>query len=88
MLVQGVLSGVVAVILFTRAVALLGASSAAIFPALVPAATILIGIPVAGEWPTAGQWLGLAVVSGGLLIAVGAVGFAAGRLTSSTDSRS
>jgi drug/metabolite transporter (DMT)-like permease len=72
-LVQGVLTGVVSVIAFTRAVGLIGASRAAIFPALVPAAAILIGIPVAGEWPTALQWSGLALVSTGLLVAVGVI---------------
>ena len=72
-LVQGVLTGVVSVIAFTRAVGLIGASRAAIFPALVPAAAILIGIPVAGEWPTALQWAGLALVSTGLLVAVGVI---------------
>ncbi len=72
-LVQGVLTGVVSVIAFTRAVGLIGASRAAIFPALVPAAAILIGIPVAGEWPTVLQWSGLALVSTGLLVAVGVI---------------
>jgi drug/metabolite transporter (DMT)-like permease len=70
-LVQGVFSGVVAVIFFTRAAELLGPSRAAIFPALVPAAAILIGIPVVGEWPTALQAAGLGLVSIGLLSAVG-----------------
>ncbi|MFY7959409.1 MAG: DMT family transporter, partial [Elsteraceae bacterium] len=69
-LVQGVLSGVVAVILFTRAAELLGPSRAAVFPALVPGAAILIGIPVAGEWPNLWQVGGLALVTTGLLIAI------------------
>lgn len=70
-LVQGVLSGVVAVILFSRAAELVGAAQAAIFPALVPAAAILIGIPVTGEWPTGWQWLGLLLVSAGLFTGMG-----------------
>ena len=69
-LVQGVLAGVVAVVCFTRAAELIGAARAGIFPALVPAATILIGIPVTGEWPNAPQWTGLMLVSFGLLLAV------------------
>ena len=68
--IQGVLAGVVAVVCFTRAAELIGAARAGIFPALVPAATILIGIPVTGEWPTAGQWTGLTLVSFGLLMAM------------------
>jgi drug/metabolite transporter (DMT)-like permease len=77
-LVQGVLSGVVAVVLFTRAAELVGAARAATFPALVPAAAIVVGIPVAGEWPNAWQLGGLAVVSVGLLVAIGALRRAAG----------
>jgi drug/metabolite transporter (DMT)-like permease len=70
-IVQGVLSGVVAVVCFTRAAENLGAARAALFPALVPASAILMGIPIAGEWPNALQMLGLALVSLGLLVAMG-----------------
>jgi drug/metabolite transporter (DMT)-like permease len=66
--VQGILSGVIAVFAFGRAVELLGASRAAVLPALVPVVATLVGIPVTGEIPAAVQILGLAVVTGGLLI--------------------
>ncbi|WP_372657833.1 DMT family transporter [Hydrogenophaga sp.] len=69
--VQGVLAGVVAVVCFTRAAELLSPARAGIFPALVPAATILIGIPVTGEWPNGPQLTGLVLVSVGLLAAIG-----------------
>jgi drug/metabolite transporter (DMT)-like permease len=69
-LIQGVLAGVVAVVCFTRAAELIGAARAGIFPALVPAATILIGIPVTGEWPNLPQMTGLMLVSVGLLMAM------------------
>jgi drug/metabolite transporter (DMT)-like permease len=68
--VQGVLSGVLALFAYSIAVRTLGAARSAIFPALAPAAAILIGIPLVGEIPTALQWLGLAIVSTGLVIAV------------------
>jgi drug/metabolite transporter (DMT)-like permease len=74
LLVQGLLAGVLSVIAYTHAVKLIGAARAAVFPALVPAAAILIGIPVAGEWPTALQWAGLGLVSTGLLVAIGVIG--------------
>jgi drug/metabolite transporter (DMT)-like permease len=61
------------VIAYTRAAELLGPSKAAMFPALVPAAAILIGIPVTGELPGTLQCIGLGVVSIGLLIAVGVI---------------
>ena len=72
-LVQGVLSGVVAVIAYARAVQLLGPGRAAVFPALVPAAAILLGVPIVGEWPNLQQASGLAVVTIGLLIAIGII---------------
>lgn len=70
-MVQGVLSGVVAVFAFAKAVELLGAARAAVFPALVPAVAIALGVPVTGEIPTTVQLVGLALVSIGSLFAVG-----------------
>lgn len=71
--VQGVLSGVVAVLAFSKAVHLLGAGRASVFPAMVPAVAIVLGIPVTGEIPTQLHIAGLALVSVGLLLAVGAI---------------
>jgi drug/metabolite transporter (DMT)-like permease len=72
-IIQGLLAGIVAVLAFTRSVELLGASRAAMFPALVPVAAILINIPMNGEWPTAIQIAGLAVVTLGLIVVSGIV---------------
>ncbi|MEK0246852.1 DMT family transporter [Raoultella sp. BAC10a-01-01] len=69
-IVQGILSGVVALFCFSRAVNLLGASRAALFPALAPGAAMLIGIPLTGDIPTAMQILGLVIISCGLLVTV------------------
>ncbi len=60
--VQGVFAGAGAVFLFTRAVILLGAGRAALFPALVPPFTLLIGFLVLGEAPSLLQLVGLVVV--------------------------
>jgi drug/metabolite transporter (DMT)-like permease len=68
-IVQGVLSGVVAVLAFSRSVQLLGASRASVFPALVPVSATLLGIPIVGEIPTALQGAGLAIVNLGLIVA-------------------
>ena len=65
------LVGVLAVYAFARAVLLLGAARAAMFPAMVPAVAVLFGIPVAGEWPEPAQWLGLGIVLAGLPLAMG-----------------
>lgn len=66
--VHGVLSGVVAVFAFGRAVQLLGAPRAAAFPALVPVVAALAGIPIAHEFPATWQVAGLLIVTLGLLV--------------------
>ena len=70
-LVQGLLSGVGAVIAFTKAAALLGTARAAVFPAMVPAVAIQLGVPIAGEIPTLLQLAGVGIVTLSLLIALG-----------------
>lgn len=70
-IVQGVLSGVVAMIAFAQAVKFLGAAGAATFPALVPGFALLIGIPLTGEVPSSFQLIGLLIVATGLAIALG-----------------
>lgn len=69
-IVLGALSGVVALFAFSRAVQYLGPARASLFPAFAPAIAILIGIPLAGEVPTALQMAGLAVLSLGLILAI------------------
>jgi drug/metabolite transporter (DMT)-like permease len=69
-----VLAGALAVIAYGKAVASLGAGRAAIFPALVPAFSLIIGVPVTGEVPTAPQLVGITIVSIGLVLALDLVG--------------
>ncbi|MBI3434199.1 MAG: DMT family transporter [Proteobacteria bacterium] len=64
-LAQGVLAGAGAIYLFARAVMLLGAGRAAVFPSLVPGFTLLIGFIVLGEVPSLTQLAGLVVVMAG-----------------------
>jgi len=71
---QGLGAGLVAVLAFSRAAALLGSGRAAFFAALVPGAAALLAIPVLGEVPTGLQVLGIVAVVVGLLVAFGAVG--------------
>ncbi|HEX4043968.1 MAG TPA: DMT family transporter, partial [Xanthobacteraceae bacterium] len=61
-IVQGGFAGAGAVYLFTRAVILLGVGRAALFPALVPPFTLLIGYLTLGEVPSVPQFVGLAIV--------------------------
>lgn len=59
---QGMLAGVLAILLFARSVMLLGAGRAGVFPALVPGFALAIGFLTIGEAPTVMQLLGFAVV--------------------------
>jgi drug/metabolite transporter (DMT)-like permease len=61
-IVQGVFSGPGATFLFARSVMLLGASRAAVFPSLVPGATLLAGFLALGDVPSLFQLAGLGVV--------------------------
>ena len=71
-LAQGLGAGLVAVLAYSRAAALLGSGRAAFFGALVPGAASLLAIPVLGEVPSALQVLGIVAVVAGLLVAFGA----------------
>ncbi|MEO5698151.1 MAG: DMT family transporter [Burkholderiaceae bacterium] len=71
-LAQGLGAGLVAVLAFSRAAALLGSGRAAFFGALVPGAASLLAIPVLGEIPSTLQVMGILAVVSGLLVAFGA----------------
>jgi drug/metabolite transporter (DMT)-like permease len=66
---QGILAGPAAMYLFTASIQHLGAARAAIFPATVPALTLLFGWLLLGESPTALQMAGLATVLFGFYLA-------------------
>jgi drug/metabolite transporter (DMT)-like permease len=70
-LVQGGLQGAVTMVAYSQAVMLLGVSRAVLFPAIVPAVSVLIGIPIVGEIPSVLQVAGLGLVTLGLLVTVG-----------------
>jgi len=73
---QGLLAGVIALILYMRTVAALGAGRASLFTALVPAMAALLAVPVLGEVLTGATIAGLLLITAGMAIAVsrGAVG--------------
>lgn len=70
-IVQGVLTAIVSLLLYGRAVGLLGASSGAAFAALSPAMTALLAIPVLGEWPRVIDWVAITTISVGVYIVSG-----------------
>jgi drug/metabolite transporter (DMT)-like permease len=71
--VQGLVQSVITIMAYNRSIAILGVSRTVLFPAIVPAISVLIGIPALGEIPNALQAAGLVVVSVGMLVAVGAL---------------
>jgi drug/metabolite transporter (DMT)-like permease len=70
-IVQGILTAIVALLLYGRMVGLLGATAGAAFVALTPAITALLGIPVLGEWPSAIDWVAIALISVGVYLVSG-----------------
>jgi drug/metabolite transporter (DMT)-like permease len=70
-IVQGVLTAIVALLLYGRMVSILGATSGAAFVALTPAMTALVGIPILGEWPSPVDWMAIALISGGVYLVSG-----------------
>jgi drug/metabolite transporter (DMT)-like permease len=68
-LAQGILAGPAALYLFAFSIQTIGVARAAVFPATVPALTILIGWLLLGEPPTALQAAGLVTVLCGFYLA-------------------
>ena len=69
--VQGVLTAILSLLLYGRAVGILGASSGAAFAALCPAMTALLGIPMLGELPNATEWIAIIAISAGVYVVSG-----------------
>jgi drug/metabolite transporter (DMT)-like permease len=66
---QGILAGPAAMYLFAFSIQLLGVARAAVFPAIVPPLTLLVGWLLLGEPPTALQAAGLVTVLCGFYLA-------------------
>ncbi len=67
---QGFLTAIIALILYTRTIELLGASRTALFTALVPGLGNLIAWPVLGEVPSIAGFVGIALCSFGMAVAI------------------
>ncbi len=71
--VQGVLSGVVAIVLYGIAITRLGATRGAALTALVPVIAALLSVPLLGEWPNGAAVLAIAGTTLGVTLAAGAL---------------
>lgn len=67
---QGILGSIVALLLFSYSVNILGAAHASLVNATVPVFAALLAVPVLGELPAPAQWLGIALVVCGVVLAV------------------
>lgn len=64
---QGILNAVAALFLFAYGVGILGPQRAVLGVATVPVIAALMAIPMLGEMPAPLQWLGIALVAGGVI---------------------
>jgi drug/metabolite transporter (DMT)-like permease len=72
MIFQGIVVTIISLVLYCRAVLILGASAGSAFGALVPALSAVLAIPLLGERPTASGWVGIVLISAGVYLASGA----------------
>ena len=68
---QGIAVTMVSLVLYGRAVLILGASGGSAFGALVPALSAVLAIPLLGELPTRPGWIGISLISVGVYLASG-----------------
>ncbi|WP_417449944.1 DMT family transporter [Kordiimonas sp.] len=68
---QGVLSAIVALLLFNRAVCILGSGRASIINALTPVIAVLLSFIILGEVPTLVEFAGLMTIMAGIAVALG-----------------
>jgi drug/metabolite transporter (DMT)-like permease len=70
-LFQGILVTIVSLLLYGRALAILGASAGAAVGALVPVLSALFAIPLLGEWPSETDGVGIVAIAAGVYLASG-----------------
>ncbi|MBH5384930.1 DMT family transporter [Bradyrhizobium diversitatis] len=68
---QGLGPGFLAVILFSISARILGPTPSAGLAAAVPASATLLAIPILSEIPTTIEWIGIAIVTAGLVLLLG-----------------
>jgi drug/metabolite transporter (DMT)-like permease len=68
---QGIAVTIISLVLYGRAVLILGASRGSAFGSLVPALSALLAVPLVGEWPTASGWGGIILISAGVYLTSG-----------------
>jgi drug/metabolite transporter (DMT)-like permease len=67
---QGVLGGGWAIVLYALSIKHLGSGRAGIFPALVPIATVPLGLPITGTLPSGLELIGIALAACGMILSL------------------
>ncbi len=67
---QGIATGIVAIVIYSRAIALIGPSLSSLFSAFIPALVIVMAIPLLGEMPAPLEWAGMALATCGMVLAL------------------
>ena len=68
---QGIVVTIISLVLYGRAVLILGASGGSAFGALVPALSALLAIPLLREWLSGIGWAAIVLISAGVYLASG-----------------
>jgi drug/metabolite transporter (DMT)-like permease len=68
---QGVLGGGWAIVLYTLSIQYLGSGRAGIFPALTPIATVPLSLPITGGWPSTYELVGVTLAACGMILSLG-----------------
>jgi drug/metabolite transporter (DMT)-like permease len=70
LVLQGVLGGGLAVVFYVAAIRALGASSAGLFPALVPVVSVIVAMPLRGHLISLQEAMGVACAFAGMVVAL------------------
>lgn len=68
---QGVLNSIITLMLFNRAIRLLGAGAASAFLPLIPVIATLLAIPALNQHPGMQEWVGITIAAAGVFLATG-----------------
>ena len=72
-LIQGVMTAILALFFYSKAISLLGSAKGSVFAALVPPITLFLAVILLGEGITWAEQLGIICVSSGILFALGII---------------
>lgn len=73
MIYQGILVSFVAFLCYNKAITLIGPSRASAYAAAIPLNTVLLAMPIIGEYPTTEDWWFVGLLTLGVLFATGAM---------------